>query len=112
MKAGARMNIVIASDSFKGSASAIEVSNFIEEGVKNILPSASVLKLPLADGGEGTVEAIVTATNGSYIYKEVTGPLGKKVKAKFGLINKDVAIIEMAEASGLTLIKKEEKNPF
>lgn len=106
------MKVVITSDSFKGSASAKEISEFIEKGVRNILPSAHTIKVPLADGGEGTVDAIITATQGENIYKEVTDPLGRKIKAKFGLINKEVAVIEMAEASGLTLLKEEERNPF
>ncbi|GGB53010.1 glycerate kinase [Lentibacillus populi] len=106
------MNIIIAADSFKGSATTFEVADFIEKGIKRVEPSAAVTKLPLADGGEGTVEALVTALNGRYIEKEVTGPLGKKVTAKFGLIDNDIAVIAMAEASGLTLIKKEDRNPF
>lgn len=106
------MKIVVAPDSFKGSATTTEVSDFIEKGIRKVQPNATVIKLPLADGGEGTVAALVIAAKGIYIEKEVTGPLGEKVKAKFGLINKDVAVIEMAEASGLTLVKNEERNPF
>ncbi|CAI9392973.1 glycerate kinase [Niallia sp. CLA-SR-H024] len=109
---GGTLKIVVASDSFKGSASTFEISDYIEKGIRRVQPDAIVLKIPLADGGEGTVDAIVTATNGNYVTKEVTGPLGQKVKAKFGIINEKVAIIEMAEASGLTLIKDEERNPF
>jgi glycerate 2-kinase len=106
------LKIVIASDSFKGSASTFEISESIEKGIRRIEPDAMVTKLPLADGGEGTVDALITALKGQYIERIVTGPLGKKVKAKFGMINKEVAVIEMAEASGITLIQSEEKNPF
>ncbi|GAA0609952.1 glycerate kinase [Virgibacillus siamensis] len=106
------MNIVIAVDSFKGSANTFEVADSIEKGIKRVEQSAVVTKLPLADGGEGTVDALVTALNGKYFEEEVTGPLGEKVTAKWGLINNNIAVIAMAEASGLTLIKKEDKNPF
>ncbi|MEN1969840.1 glycerate kinase [Lentibacillus sp. N15] len=105
------MKIVIASDSFKGSASTFEIASFIKKGIIRVVPNAFVIKLPLADGGEGTVDALTTALNGQYIEREVTGPLGKKVKAKFGIIG-DIAVIEMAKASGLTILQKEERNPF
>ncbi|MCM3570577.1 glycerate kinase [Neobacillus mesonae] len=106
------MKIVIASDSFKGSASSLEIAEFIEKGIRRVQSNADVLKLPLADGGEGTVDALVNALNGQYVEKVVTGPLGEKVKAKYGIINQDIAVIEMAEASGLTLIPSHERNPF
>ncbi|MFY4775132.1 glycerate kinase [Metabacillus sp. RGM 3146] len=106
------MKIVIATDSFKGSASSTELSKFIEKGIKKIEPNAMVTKLPLADGGEGTVDALITALKGQFVETTVTGPLGKKVKAKFGIVNKDVAVIEMAEASGITLIPGKDRNPF
>ncbi|SET96000.1 glycerate kinase [Salinibacillus kushneri] len=106
------MNIVIATDSFKGSASTFEVNRFIEKGVRRVKPNAQITKLPLADGGEGTVEALIHIQDGQYIENEVTDPLGRKVKAKFGLIDEDTAVIEMAEASGLPLITAEEKDPF
>ncbi|MFS0646284.1 MULTISPECIES: glycerate kinase [Siminovitchia] len=106
------MKIVIATDSFKGSASSLEVAGFIEKGIRRVIPEAEIIKLPLADGGEGTVEALVSTLRGRYIEREVTGPLGGKVKAKFGIIDDRLAVIEMAEASGLTLIKEEDKNPF
>ncbi len=106
------MNIVIATDSFKGSASSLEVAGFIEKGIRRVTPGANIVKLPLADGGEGTVEALTSTLEGRYVEREVTGPLGEKVKAKFGIINDRIAVIEMAEASGLTLIKEEDKNPF
>lgn len=106
------MKIVIASDSYKGSCSTLEVANSIEKGIKRIYPKAEIIKIPVADGGEGTVDALVTARNGSYEEVEVMGPLGKTIKAKYGLLDKDTAVIEMASASGLMLIKKEERNPL
>lgn len=106
------MKIVIATDSFKGSASSLEVAGFLEKGIRRVLPDAEVIKLPLADGGEGTVDALVASLNGKYVECEVTGPLGGKVTAKFGLIGHRTAVIEMAEASGLPLIEHEERNPF
>ncbi|GAA0500833.1 glycerate kinase [Salinibacillus aidingensis] len=105
------MNIVVSADSFKGSASTFEVNDYIERGIRRVMPDAQVTKLPLADGGEGTVDAFIHHLNGQHIEREVTGPLGKKVKAKFGLVD-NKAVIEMAEASGLPLITEEEKNPF
>lgn len=106
------MNVVIASDSFKGSATSLEVSKYLERGIKQWNPSTKVKKLPIADGGEGTVEALVTSMNGVYVEKRVTGPLGDTVSAKFGIVNKNVAVIAMAEASGLTLLKDEERDPY
>lgn len=106
------MKIVIAADSYKGSASTLEVASFIEQGIRKVRQDAAILKVPLADGGEGTVEALVSVTNGRYIEQEVTGPLGKPVKAKFGLLSDDTAIIEMAAASGLPLLRDKERNPF
>lgn len=106
------LKVLIASDSFKGSASTYEVAEFIEKGIRRVDENADVTKLPLADGGEGTVEALIPALGGQYFEEIVTGPLEQKVKAKFGIINKDIAVIEMAEASGITLISREERNPF
>ncbi|ANS75265.1 glycerate kinase [Paenibacillus yonginensis] len=106
------MKIVIAADSYKGSATTFEVAGYIEQGIRRVHPDAAILKIPLADGGEGTVDALVSACGGRYIEQEVTGPLGSKVNAKFGLLPGDTAVVEMAAASGLPLIKEEERNPF
>lgn len=106
------MKIVIASDSFKGSASSLEIAGFIEKGIRRVDLNANVTKLPLADGGEGTVDTLVTALQGQYVEVTVTGPLGEIVNSKFGIIGKEIAVIEMAEASGLPLIRSEERNPF
>lgn len=106
------MRIVIATDSFKGSCSTMEVADSIEKGFKKIFKNSNIIKLPVADGGEGTVEALVMGTNGVYEVLDVIGPLGEVVKAKYGIIHQDTAVIEMAEASGLTLIDKNRLNPL
>lgn len=106
------MKIVIAPDSFKGSLTAKEVADYIENGIKKIKPKANTVKIPLADGGEGTVQALVDAHGGYKVNKEVLGPLGKTVQAEFGLIEGGkTAIIEMAAASGIQLIKNHQLNP-
>jgi len=107
------MKIVIAPDSFKGSLSAIEVSDAIERGVKKAMPAAETVKLPMADGGEGTVEALVAATNGHIEKKRVRDPLGDAVEAHYGILGDGrTAVIEMASASGLPLVPPEKRNPL
>ncbi|PIU67898.1 MAG: glycerate kinase [Armatimonadetes bacterium CG07_land_8_20_14_0_80_40_9] len=108
------MKIVVAPDSFKGSLSAVEVAKSIEVGIKKVFPRAKVIKVPLADGGEGTVEALVEGVPGSKVIKqEVTGPRGEKVKAFFGILGEGKrAVIEMAAASGLPLVKENKRNPL
>lgn len=106
------MKIVIASDSFKGSASTIEVANFIEKGIRTLDQAVDIIKIPIADGGEGTVDSLVIGCKGEYRYVDVIGPAGNKINAKYGLLNSDIAIIEMAQASGLHLVDEETKNPF
>ncbi|MDO9464646.1 MAG: glycerate kinase [bacterium] len=105
--------ILIASDSFKGAASALEVCNAIENGIKQVCPKVETIKIPMADGGEGTVESLIAATKGKLITKTVTNPLGEKVKAKFGILGDNkTAVIEMAEASGLPLVPPGKRNPL
>lgn len=107
------MKIVIAPDSFKGSLTAIEVSNALEQGVKKVYPEARVVKIPMADGGEGTVQCLVNATQGVMHEKEVIGPLGEPVIASFGILgDQNTAVLEMASASGLPLVPPEKKNPL
>ncbi|MBO0960251.1 glycerate kinase [Neobacillus sp. MM2021_6] len=107
------MKIVIAPDSFKESLSALEVADAIEKGFKRQIPDADFVRIPMADGGEGTVQALVDATGGEIIYKKVTGPLGEPVDAFFGVLgNKTTAVIEMAAASGLHLVPVEKRNPL
>lgn len=108
---GKRLKVVIAMDSFKGSLSSIEAGAAAREGVLRACNAEVVVK-PLADGGEGTTEALVEGLGGSYAYVDVAGPLGVYTEAKYGIMKDGIsAIMEMAEASGLMLIKPEELNP-
>lgn len=105
------MKIVIAPDSFKDSLSAEKVADAIAAGLADALPYAQLIKCPMADGGEGTVEAIVAAGNGQLRSQTVQGPLGGEVNARWGwLPDTHTAIIEMAEASGLQLLTKAQRN--
>ena len=107
------MKIVIAPDSFKESLTALEVAQAIEKGMRNVLPEAEFIKVPMADGGEGTVQSLVDATGGTIISRTVTGPLGEPVEAFLGLSgDKKTAVIEMAAASGLHLVPVEKRNPL
>lgn len=107
------MKIVIAPDSFKGSLTALEVATAIEDGLKKYDKDFDIEKVPMADGGEGTVESLVSLTNGKIITVEVKDPLMRSVKGFYGLLgDKKTAVIEMAAASGLPLLKENEKNPL
>jgi glycerate kinase len=108
------MRIVIAPDSFKESLTAVEVADLIEEGIRRVFEDADIEKVPIADGGEGTVKAVISSTKGRTKEVEVTGPLGEKVVAEYGIIEDgETAIIEMAAASGLALIKdRSKRNPM
>lgn len=107
------MKIVIAPDSYKESLSALEVANAIEQGFREIWPYADYVKLPVADGGEGTVEAMVAATAGRIVDVDVTGPLGEPVTAFFGLSGDErTAFIEMAAASGLEQVPVALRDPL
>lgn len=130
------MKIVISPDSFKGTNSSIEVATLIERGVRKVYPEAEIVKIPIADGGEGTVEAAVLGGSGQYRELEVTGPLGEKLTARYGIlpeqgadqhsgagrqgraglrdgaIPRRSAVIEMAAASGLPLVPEDKRNPL
>ncbi|WP_455916827.1 glycerate kinase [Pantoea agglomerans] len=107
------MKIVIAPDSYKESLSAQQVATQIELGFREIFPDAHYVKLPVADGGEGTVEAMVAATKGKIIELDVTGPLGETVSAFYGLSgDESCAFIEMAAASGLELVPAAQRDPL
>lgn len=107
------MKVVVAMDSFKGSISSIEGSEAISLGIKDVYQDAEIRTIPLADGGEGTVEAFIHATGGKRIEKAVRGPLNEKVKAMYGISGDGkTAIIEVAAACGLPLVPKEELNPL
>ncbi|MBD8069100.1 glycerate kinase [Bacillus sp. PS06] len=107
------MKVVVAPDSFKGSISAPELCAAVKKGILRIYPSASVIELPLADGGEGTMENLVLASGGSVIHKVVKDPLGRPVKAGFGVLgDEETVVIEIAQASGLPLVPLKERNPL
>jgi glycerate kinase len=106
------MKIVVAPNSFKGSLSASQAAAAIARGVRQARPEAEVLEIPVADGGEGTVEALVSARRGTYRSVEVEGPLGDPVQATYGLIDDGrTGVVELASASGLTLIAADQRDP-
>ena len=103
---------VVAPDSYKGCVSALGVAEAMERGILRVFPDARVRKIPIADGGEGTVEALVSATGGSLHTTEVIGPMGKPVLAQWGVLGDGAtAVIEMAAASGLPLVPQSARNP-
>lgn len=107
------MKIVIAPDSFKESLTALQVAQAIEIGFKKIFPDAEYIKVPMADGGEGTVQSLIDAWQGQAMVTEVTAPLGNRVLAEWGLsADRKTAVIEMAAASGLHLVAENERNPL
>jgi glycerate 2-kinase len=107
------MKILIAPDSFKGSLSALEVAQSIEMGILKVFPKAEVFKVPIADGGEGTIEAILTNKRGEKIEVLTQDALERPLKASYALLKDEpTAIVEMATASGLPLLTKEERNPL
>ncbi|ENA3847249.1 TPA: glycerate kinase [Escherichia coli] len=107
------MKIVIAPDSFKESLSAEKCCQAIKAGFSTLFPDANYICLPIADGGEGTVDAMVAATGGNIVTLEVCGPMGEKVNAFYGLTGDGkTAVIEMAAASGLMLVAPEKRNPL
>jgi glycerate kinase len=107
------MKIVIAPDSFKESLTAMAVANEIEAGFREIFPDAEYRKLPVADGGEGTVQAMIDASGGKLVALNVNGPLGEPVAAFYGLMGDgQTAVIEMAAASGLELVAPAQRNPL
>lgn len=105
--------IVIASDSFKGSVTSLEIAHEAEQAILKIFPECQVIKIPVADGGEGTVEALVSSMNGKLVYRRVQGPLEEQTVASYGLINSGkTAVLEMASASGLALLSQDRRNPM
>jgi glycerate kinase len=106
------MRIVVAPDSFKGCVSALDAATAMERGIKRVFPQADVVKAPVADGGEGTVQALVAATNGRMRESTVAGPLGRPLKAAWGILGDGrTGVIEMAAASGLPLVPVQERDP-
>lgn len=107
------MNILVAPDKFRGSLEAAEVCNAIENGVRKAFPNAKVTSIPLADGGEGTSKILTQQANGSEVTVTALDPLNRPLKATYGIsVDHQVAFIEMAAASGLGLLKPEERNPL
>lgn len=107
------MRVVIAPDSFKGSITAKDLCLAISEGVRRVFPAVDIVSLPLADGGEGTIDSMVFALGGEVKGWTVSDPLGREVQASYGVIEAGAtAIIEMAQASGLSLLQAEERNPL
>ena len=105
------MKILIVPDSFKGSLSSKQAADAIEEGIENL--QFEIEKVPMADGGEGTVDSLISTYHGTKMREFVTDPVGRKIQAKFGILKYNkTAIIEMASASGLLLIPKEKRNPL
>lgn len=108
------MHIVVAPQSLKGSLDAQEVGQAIAEGIRRVWPNADIRVVPVADGGEGTVQALVAATGGTVMRALVTGPLGEQVVASYGMLGGDqseTAVIEMAAAAGLPLVPPGQRDP-
>ena len=110
------MKIICAPDSFKESISASDAALAMQRGIQQVYPEAHIERCPIADGGEGTLQAMVDATGGTYRQASVTGPLGRPVTAVWGLLGEQehqplTAVIEMAQAAGLHLVPKEKRNP-
>ena len=112
------MKIVIAPDSFKGSLAAVQACDAIKTGIGRVVSDVEIVSIPMADGGEGTVDALVTSTSGKYFRTQVTGPLGETVAATYGILGQSAnlptktAVIEMAQAAGLELVPPDKRNPL
>lgn len=104
--------VVVASDSFKGCLSSWQVAEAVEKAVRDVMPGCDVVKLAVADGGEGSMDALVTTLGGEAVSLVVSDPLGRPVKADYAVLDDSSAVIEMARASGLTLLLPEERNPM
>ncbi|MGE7676194.1 glycerate kinase [Lysinibacillus sp. NPDC094403] len=106
------MKVVISPDSYKGTLSAIEVANAMRAGILDVDQSIETVILPVADGGEGTLESLVASTDGQYISQHVLDPLGREIEARYGVLgDNETCVIEMAQASGIMLLQDKEKNP-
>lgn len=107
------MKVVVAMDSFKGSLTSVEAGNAVKEGIQRVSQDAEIIIKPLGDGGEGTAEALLEGMGGRRILKKVTGPMGRTVEAMYGILpDNKTAVIEMAQAAGITLCRMKERNPM
>ena len=106
------MKIVVAVDSFKGSMSSLEAGYAVKNGIEKVFENAKVIVTPIADGGEGTVDALVSGLNGKLKQVMVTNPLGEKISASYGIVKGNTAVIEMSAAAGITLIPTNKLNPM
>ena len=106
------MKFLFASDSFKGTLSSEEISVLLADAAKKQFPDCTYTGIPIADGGEGTVDAVIKVTKGSYRKLSVKGPLFEDVEASYGVIDGRSAIIEMAAASGLPMVPADKRNPL
>jgi glycerate kinase len=107
------MKIIVAVDSFKGCLSSLEVADSVEDGLRLVCPSCEVVKVPVADGGEGTAEALTAATGGRMYAVEVNDPLMQPIHAQYGILGDgQTAVIAMSSASGLPLVPEERRNPM
>lgn len=106
------MNVIVAIDSLKGSLSSLQAGAAAKAGILRAIPDATVSVKPVADGGEGTVNALVSGLSGRSVTIPVTGPLGETVQATYGILPDHAAVIEMAEAAGLPLVPAEKRNPM
>nr|WP_289037191.1 glycerate kinase [uncultured Allobacillus sp.] len=105
------MKIVLAPDSFKGSLSSNEVSQVMERAIKDVDPTYTVVSKPMADGGEGTIEAMLTSSKGGKVNVQCTGPLGEHIKSSYILFESNEAVIELAEIAGVTLVPTSKRDP-
>lgn len=106
------MKTVIAIDSFKGSLTTLQAGEAVSEGIKKVYPDAQIVISPIADGGEGTLDAVMSAVDGEIAFVEATSPTGERIKARYGILKDKTAIVEIAEAAGLTLVKADKRNPM
>ena len=106
------MKILICPDKYKGSLSALEVGKAIRDTIKKLDNNIITVLSPMADGGEGTADTLIEGLNGKRIEHIVTGPTGEDVKAGFGIIKGDTAVIEMSSASGLFMVPRQKRNPM
>lgn len=106
------MKVILAPDSFKGSLTAVEVARAMKKGILDVDSDTIVESAPMADGGEGTTDNLIDVFNGKKQYLKVTGPMGEPVTAKYGIINDDICVVEVAESSGITLIRRDQLDPL